>query len=347
MFGFTARGARQRDGYDFIVDRSRRSSRTRRRRWTPRRRSGPTRRSARPGRVPLQGRPRLRALRRPACGSASAIVGRIASYRDISAAVRIADALEQHRTFLETGAGSRAHRQLGGRARRLRSPRLVGRIAPHLRRPARSSSRDVGGVLRRSCIRTIAPRCARRARRRPPAGSRTTSSTASCGRTARCAGCTKRPSILRDAQGRRAADGRHRAGHHRAAAARGSAPAVAEDGSDRPAGRRHRARSQQRADGDRRLRRARARRSGVGSCGARRRRGDPARRRARRIGDAPAAGVQPQAAARAARVRSQRDDRRDLAGCCRGCSARTSRCRPSCRAGRCRCSAIRDRSSRR
>ena len=45
-------------------------------------------------------------------------------------------------------------------------------------------------------------------------------------------------------------------------------------------------------------------------AGARRRRGDPPRRRARRIGDAPAAGLQPQAAARAARVRSQRHDRR-------------------------------------
>ena len=45
------------------------------------------------------------------------------------------------------------------------------------------------------------------------------------------------------------------------------------------------------------------------ACGARRHRGDPARRRARRIGDAAAARLQPQATARAAAVRSERDDR--------------------------------------
>ena len=55
---------------------------------------------------------------------------------------------------------------------------------------------------------------------------------------------------------------RHRAagrGHHRAADARGAAAAGAEDGGDRPARRRHRARLQQPADGDHRLRRAAAR----------------------------------------------------------------------------------------
>ena len=110
------------------------------------------------------------------------------------------------------------------------------------------------------------------------------------------------------------AHGRHGAGRHRSTAARGSAAAVAEDGGDRPAGRRHRARSQQRADRDRRLRRARARRSAAERIAARRRRrGDPPGGGARRFGHAPAAGVQPEAASRAARVRPQRRRSRDIA----------------------------------
>ena len=83
-------------------------------------------------------------------------------------------------------------------------------------------------------------------------------------------------------------------------AAGGAAPSGAEDGSGRPAGRRHRARLQQPAHGDQRLRRsdlqpARPRRSEPRAA-----RGSHEIRRARDAPHAAAAGVQPQAGAAAA-----------------------------------------------
>ena len=254
-------------------------------------------------------------------GSARRIVGRVrqpAGHRRRGPDRRSARAAPR---FPRKGAGDRTYRQLGGGARRIGPPGLVRRVASHLRRPARPIRRILDRILLRSCIPTIAPRCARPARRPPPTGEpydiehRVVRPDGSVRWVHEKAAIAARPA------GPAAAHGRHRAGHHRAAPARGSAAAVAEDGSDWAAGRRHRPRSEQRADRDRRLRRARARRGGVRSCGARRRRGDPARGRTRRIGHAAAAGVQPQAAARAARVRSQRHHRRISAACCRGCWA--------------------------
>ena len=64
-------------------------------------------------------------------------------------------------------------------------------------------------------------------------------------------------SVITDAAGALAGHVADRARHHRAPRARGAAAPGAEDGGDRPARGRHRARLQQPADGDRRLRPAR------------------------------------------------------------------------------------------
>ena len=139
----------------------------------------------------------------------------------------------------------------------------------------------------------------------------------------RAAGGSRRPQGRRGHPGRGvllghrvrqpARDPHHRARHQRSREARGSAAPGAEDGGGRPPRRRHRARLQQPADGDPRQRRAdvasRQERSGDGG-GSRR---DPARRRSRRLADAPAARVQPQAGAAAGRARPQRDRRRRVA----------------------------------
>ena len=93
---------------------------------------------------------------------------------------------------------------------------------------------------------------------------------------------------------------------HRAQAARGAVPAVAEDGGDRPARRRHRARLQQPAHRRAGLHRRHPRRDlGVASAPAGARAGQ-ARRRARRGPDPPAAAVHAPAGRRGARRRSQR-----------------------------------------
>ena len=100
------------------------------------------------------------------------------------------------------GAGGCAHRQLGGRARRLGPAWLVGGNPSHLRRAAR--------LIRWHGRRVLHLRSPRRTRDgahgldAPPSSTarRTTSFTASCEATARSAGCTSRPKILRDGAGR-------------------------------------------------------------------------------------------------------------------------------------------------
>ena len=259
-------------------------------------------------------------------GSARASSGASPASATSAQSVRTAEALEQHRAFLEK-AQEVAHigswvAELDGSDR----ARLVGRNAPHLRRAARRSStarREAFFAFvhpdDRDAVRAAQPRRRRQAappydiehrivrgRRHGPLGARE-------GR--------------RPARRRRPADahGRHGAGHHRPPPARGSAAAVAEDGGDRPARRRHRARSQQRArprsPATRSSRSARSPRTIAARADVEEIR---TRGRARRIGDAPAARLQPQAAARAARLRSERHRRRTSRGCCRGCSAPTS-----------------------
>ena len=99
----------------------------------------------------------------------------------------------------------------------------------------------------------------------------------------------------------------HRPGHLGAAAARAPAAAVAAHGRHRPAGRRHRPRLQQPADGDSRPRRDGAgRRRAEGDPAQRQHRRDHARRAASRRPHAAAAGVCPAADHRAADRRSQR-----------------------------------------
>jgi hypothetical protein len=101
--------------------------------------------------------------------------------------------------------------------------------------------------------------------------------------------------------------GRPGAGPRRRVAARprGAAPAGAEDGGDRAAGRRRRSRLQQPAHRDQRLHRGPLGRSPAGA-GARGPRGDPRRRQPRGGADRPAAGVQPAHDHRAAAAQPDR-----------------------------------------
>ena len=119
--------------------------------------------------------------------------------------------------------------------------------------------------------------------------------------------------LLGDRVRQRARDPHDRARHQRSREARGSAAPGAEDGSGRPARRRHRPRLQQPADRDPRQRRADVapREEGSGHGGGGRR--DPACRRSRRLAHAPAAGIQPQAGAAADRARPQRNRQRRVA----------------------------------
>ena len=111
----------------------------------------------------------------------------------------------------------------------------------------------------------------------------------------------------RDADEREPRAPGHRPGHLRAAAPRDAAAAVAAHGGHRPAGRRHRARLQQPADGDPRPRRDGAgRTSAPGRSGARQHRRDHARRAARGRPHAPAAGIRAAPDHRAAHRRSER-----------------------------------------
>ena len=111
----------------------------------------------------------------------------------------------------------------------------------------------------------------------------------------------------------------------------GRAPPGAEDGSDRQARRRHRARLQQRHDGGERLRRAAPERDRRGRPATRARRGDPRVGRARDEAHAPAARVLPPAGA-SPRARRPLDGRSPGSRrCSHACCRRTSRCRTTLR----------------
>ena len=90
-------------------------------------------------RAALQGRPGLRALHRAAPDRRAA--SSAASRAFATSAPRYGPPKRSSSTGVSReGAGSRAHRQLGCRARRIGSARLVRRDSPHLRRAARRRS---------------------------------------------------------------------------------------------------------------------------------------------------------------------------------------------------------------
>ena len=179
------------------------------------------------------------------------IVGRVASFRDISRFARTEQALEQHRAFLEKaqevghigswvaeldgsdrlGWSVEAHRIFGVALGSFEgtSESFFARVHPADVEAVRAAS---AGALADQRLRHRAPDHPLRRRR-------------SLGQRAR----RHRPR----SGGAAAADDRHGPRHHGSTAARGSTSPVAEDGSDRPVGRGHRSRSQQRADRHRRL----------------------------------------------------------------------------------------------
>ena len=181
---------------------------------------------------------------------------------------------------------------------------------PADRAAARLHAGGVGGEARSwpatASIRTTASACRRSPTKRASTAFRPAASSGSSRATGASSGCSTRRSRCATSEGTIVVPPGLPARHHRAEAARGAAAPVAEDGGDRPARRRDRARLQQHADGDQRLRRA-ARllvRRGRSARGGRR--PGPEGRRSRRGPDPAAAHVQPQAGAAAPAARRER-----------------------------------------
>ena len=200
MFGFTADELERGDVDGLIETVERRSSRIPRRRSTTSHAiwSDPSSEATR--HPALQGRAHLSSGTSRRTASTRSIVGRVASFRDIGASVRTAEALEQHRAFLEK-AQEVAH--IGSWVAELDGSDRLGWSAETHRifgvplgqfegtsqaffalRPPRRSRRGARGEPRRR-------------RRRPR---RTTSSIASSAPTARVRWVHEKADILRDAQ---------------------------------------------------------------------------------------------------------------------------------------------------
>ena len=119
------------------------------------------------------------------------VVGRVASFRDIGESVRAAEALDQHRAFLEQ-AQETAHigswvadLDGGGRAWWSAETYRIFGVSPETFEEPRQHSTN-------ACIPTIANRYTRRARRQSLRGDGSTSSIASCGPMERSGGCTSK-----------------------------------------------------------------------------------------------------------------------------------------------------------
>ena len=181
----------------------------------------------------------------------SAIIGRVVSFRDIGASTRAAEAVERNRALLEK-AQEVAHigswvAELDATARLSWSTELhrifdvpIGQFGGTFEAFVALIHEDDRAAVRAATAAAIDGGSRYDVEHRVKIGDGSIRWVHEKGR--RHPGRRRPPT----------ADDRHRAGHHRAPPARGSAPAVAEDGGDRPARGRHRARPEQRADGDRR-----------------------------------------------------------------------------------------------